>query len=267
MLQSSSSIKRPVLAFLTDFGSTDGYIGTMKGVVLAITMDVHLVDITHDVPPQRVATGAWLLATSYRYFPKGTIYVCVVDPGVGSVRHPIALHAGDWFFVGPDNGLFSYILAEQPVHEAVMLSNSAYHLAHVSTTFHGRDVFAPVAAHIAAGVSLSELGPHIEPATLQRLDLGLPIRRGEEILAQVIHIDHFGNLITSIPLSRVPDLFTCSSASLRFPTQNVRCNRTSPFSSLLLPLQGIQRAHFSIVIVQAILPSLYRMEMLLNLSM
>ena len=221
MQRPSSLIRQPVLAFLTAFGSTDGYVGIMKGVVLAITTHVHLVDITHDVPPQGVATGAWLLATSYRYFPEGTIYVCVVDPGVGSVRHPIAVQAGDWFFVGPDNGLLSYILAEQPMHEAVMLSNSAYHLAHVSTTFHGRDVFSPVAAHIARGVPLSELGPRIETASLQRLDLGLPVRQGEEILASIVHIDHFGNLITSIPLSEIANLFTCSAVRLTLPSQNV----------------------------------------------
>jgi len=221
MQQSLSPIKRPVLAFLTDFGSTDGYVSIMKGVALTIASDIHLVDITHDVPPQRIATGAWHLATCYRYFPTGTIYVCVVDPGVGSARHPVALHAGNWFFVGPDNGLFSYILAEQPVHEAVILANSAYHLPHVSTTFHGRDVFSPVAAHIARGVPLSQFGPPIETTNLQRFNTTAPVRQGAEIVAHVIHIDHFGNLITTIPFSQVPDLFTCAAVCLTFPAQGI----------------------------------------------
>lgn len=229
MQQSSSPTNRPVLAFLTDFGSSDGYVGVMKGVVLAIAADVHLVDITHEVPSQRVATAAWILATSYRYFPAGTIYVCVVDPGVGSLRHPIALHAGNWFFVGPDNGLFSYILTEQPVHEAVILSNSTYHLSHVSTTFHGRDVFSPVAAHLARGVPLSAFGTPIETAALQRLDLELPSRQGPEITARIVHIDHFGNLITGIPLSLVPDLFTCSTVRLTFLTQRIAVTRLRRF--------------------------------------
>ena len=213
--------QRPVLAFLTDFGSTDGYAGIMKGVVLTITSDVHLVDLSHEVPPQQVAAGAWVLSTCYHYFPPGTIFVCVVDPGVGSARRPIALHAGNWFFVGPDNGLFSYVLADQPVHEAVVLANSAYHLPQVSTTFHGRDVFSPVAAHLASGVSLSAFGPRVEASSLQRLDTGLPIHENGQITAHIVHIDHFGNLITNIPFSMVPDLFSSSLVRLTFPAQNV----------------------------------------------
>ena len=212
---------QPVLAFLTDFGSTDGYTGIMKGVVLAITPAVHLVDLSHEVPPQRVASGAWVLATCYRYFPPGTIYVCVVDPGVGSARRPIALHAGNWFFVGPDNGLFSYVLAEQPVHEAVVLSNSTYHLSQVSTTFHGRDVFSPVAAHLGRGIPLSEFGPRIETSALQRLAATLSVREDGEITAHIVHIDHFGNLITNIPFSLVPELFTRSTVRLTFQTQGI----------------------------------------------
>ena len=193
----------------------------MKGVVLGISTEVHLVDITHDVAPQQVASAAWLLSTSYRYFPQGTIHVCVVDPGVGSARQPIALRAGDWFFVGPDNGLFSYVLAEQPLHEAVVLSNPAYHLPQVSSTFHGRDIFSPVAAHIANGVSLADLGTPIDPSELQRLAVGLPERQGEIINGSIVHADHFGNLISNIPSTFVPDLFSCPSVRLDFPEQNI----------------------------------------------
>src|SRR5258708_1996519 len=114
---------RPVVAFLTDFGDGDGDIGVMKGVVLRIEPHAQLVDITHQVAPQNVASGAWILASSYRYFPAGTVFTCVVDPGVGSVRHAIAVHAGNWYFVGPDNGLFSFILADPIRHMAVRLGN------------------------------------------------------------------------------------------------------------------------------------------------
>jgi S-adenosylmethionine hydrolase len=220
-MEQSTSPKRPIIAFMTDFGLGDGDVGVLKGVVLGIVPDAHTLDITHDVAPQHVASGAWILATSYRYFPPGTVYACVVDPGVGSTRRPIAIHAGDWFFVGPDNGLFSYILAEQAVHQAVVLSNPAYRLSQISSTFHGRDIFAPAAAYIARGVPLTELGPTIDLATLQRLDIGLPKREGTDILASILHVDHFGNLITSVPLSMVPQLFSSRQVEMRFPEQKV----------------------------------------------
>src|SRR5437762_854766 len=168
---SSSPISRPVIAMMTDFGLEDGDVGVMKGVIAGITPNVHIIDITHDVSPQNVASGAWILASAYRYFPQDTVFVCVVDPGVGSSRQAIAIHAGDWFFVGPDNGLFSYVLTEQSVHVAVVLSNPLYHLAQVSTTFHGRDIFAPAGAHLARGIPMNELGTLIDPTTLQRIDI------------------------------------------------------------------------------------------------
>ena len=231
MQLSASPSKRSVITFLTDFGTSEGYVGVMKGVVLSIFGDVHLVDITHDVAPQQVASAAWQLSISYRYFPPQTIHVCVVDPGVGSARQPIALHAGDWFFVGPDNGLFSYVLAEQPVHEAVVLSNPTYHLSEVSTTFQGRDIFSPVAAHIASGVSLSALGTRVDPSTLQRIDAGPPERQGEQINARVAHADHFGNLISTIPFSLVPDLFASPHVCLDFPAQGISVSERRRFFS------------------------------------
>ncbi len=230
-LSSSSSPKRPIITFLTDFGSSDGNAGVMKGVVLSIFSDVHLVDITHDIAPQQVASAAWLLSTSYRYFPPQTIHVCVVDPGVGSARQPVALHVGDWFFVGPDNGLFSYVLAEQPIHEAVVLSNSAYHLSHVSSTFHGRDIFSPVAAHLASGVSLDALGTRVDPTNLQRSAVEPPERQGKQLFARIVHVDHFGNLISNIPFSLVPDLFTSSTVRLVFPAQGVSVSERRRFFS------------------------------------
>ena len=248
---------RPVVALLTDFGLSDGYIGVMKGVIAGITPQAHIIDITHDVAPQHILSGAWILASTYRYFPgfeigqgraptinrrattvptvpqasedftdvlpvssasrAGTVFACVVDPGVGSARRAIALSAGKWFFVGPDNGLFSYVLAEQPVHAACILSNPAYSLSQVSSTFHGRDIFAPAAAHLARGVALNELGTLIDPATLQRIDLPHPTRRPGAIDGHIVHIDHFGNLVSTIPLTMIPDLFTLPQVRLIFP--------------------------------------------------
>jgi S-adenosylmethionine hydrolase len=218
-----------VLAFLTDFGLSDGYVGVMKGVVLGIAPQVSILDITHEIAAQDVSTASWVLATTYNYFPAGTIFVCVVDPGVGSTRRPIALHAGQWYFVGPDNELFSYVLAQQPLHAAVTLTNPAYHLPQVSHTFHGRDIFSPAAAHIARGVALSELGPTVDPAELQRLDIVKPVLQNGRIEAQVAHIDHFGNIITNIPLHMVPDLFVRADIRLLFPQQGITINRSQRF--------------------------------------
>jgi S-adenosylmethionine hydrolase len=233
MNQIIPSCSRPVVALLTDFGLRDGYVGVMKGVLAAITSDVHIIDVTHDIAPQNIASGAWILAVSYRYFPKQTVFVCVVDPGVGSSRQAIAVHAGDWFFVGPDNGLFSYVLAEQPVHAAVVLSNPLYHLMQVSVTFHGRDIFAPASAHLARGVAISELGTPINPATLQRIDIRPPMHQGSRIDASIVHVDHFGNLISNIPLTLVPELFSHAPAAQRgkilFPTLGTVVEHRSRF--------------------------------------
>jgi S-adenosyl-L-methionine hydrolase (adenosine-forming) len=213
---SSYTNSRRVVAIMTDFGLGESDVGVMKAVIVGIAPDVHIIDITHDVPPQNVPSGAWILSYGYSYYPKDTVFVCVVDPGVGSTRNAIAVHAGDWYFVGPDNGLFSYIYAEQAVHAAVVLTNPAYHLPQVSSTFHGRDIFAPVGAHLVRGVSLHELGTPADPATLQRIDVGPPQRQGSHIDAHILHIDTFGNLISSIPLSIVPDLFTSPHVQLVF---------------------------------------------------
>jgi len=254
MNQTTPLPRRPVVALMTDFGLSDGYIGVMKGVIAGITPEAHLIDITHTIAPQNILSGAWILASVYRYFPgfetpsvsqgsegstdsqpiqassrTGTVFVCVVDPGVGSARGAIALHAGNWFFVGPDNGLFSYILAEQPVHAACVLSNPAYHLPQVSSTFHGRDIFAPAAAHLARGIPLHELGTSIDPATLQRIDLHRPMERETSIDGHIVHIDHFGNLISNIPFAMIPDLFSRPQVRMIFPNTGVEVSNRKRF--------------------------------------
>ncbi len=216
MSQRVSSQPEAPIAFLTDFGLVDGYVAVMKGVVLGLAPGRVLIDISHDIAPQHISEAAWVLATSYRYFPRETIFVCVVDPGVGGQRLPLALRAGDWFFVGPDNGLFSYVLQEQPIHEVIALTNSTYHLSQVSAAFQGRDIFSPVAAHIANAVPLADLGSAVAPSVLHRLDLAPPLFQSEQVSAQIAHIDHFGNLITNLPASMLPDLFQYASVQLLF---------------------------------------------------
>ena len=231
MTQQKSSNSRPVVALMTDFGIGDGDVSVMKGVIEGITPGAHIIDITHNVGPQNVASGAWILAAGYRYFPKNTVFVCVVDPGVGSSRGAIALHAGDWYFVGPDNGLFSYVMSEQVVHAAVLLNNPSYHLPAVSSTFHGRDIFAPVGAHIARELNevFYDLGPSLDPSSLKRLEEGGAIREDSTISAYIVHVDNFGNLITSIPLSAVPELFSAPQVKIVFKHSGTTVDKLRQF--------------------------------------
>ena len=185
-----------IIALLTDFGVRDAYVGIMKGVMAGISPDVRLIDITHNVDPQHVRQAAFILRNSYHYFPKGTVFLAVVDPGVGSMRKPIAACAGGYAFVGPDNGVLTYTLDLLGKADSVELQNTKYWLPEVSQTFHGRDIFAPVAAHLVEGVSLHELGDPLSHITrLPRPELTI---QGKRVVGEVMHIDHFGNIITSI---------------------------------------------------------------------
>lgn len=218
-----------VVALLTDFGLKDSFVGVMKGVISNIAPGIPIIDITHDIAPQDILAGALALGTSYQYFPAGTVFECVVDPGVGSRRAPIALHAGAWYFVGPDNGLFQLVLEQQSVHEVVTLTNARYHLPAVSATFQGRDVFAPVAAHLASGVALKDLGAPMSAAELCRLDIAQAVQKDDHIDAQIISIDHFGNLITNIPLTLIPDFFTRPTMRLEIPARQVMITKRRKF--------------------------------------
>lgn len=200
------------IALLTDFGLHDPYVGMMKGVMLGTAPEARLVDLSHAVAPQAVREGAFDLFVSYRFFPVGTVFCCVVDPGVGSERRGVALRVnseerGPYVFVGPDNGLVTGLLHDgMTVEEAVALENPKYALGEVSSTFHGRDVFAPAAAHLAAGVELKSLGPRVDPGSLQRLVWTEARRRDSGWEADLIHSDRFGNLITNLAVSRLrPD--------------------------------------------------------------
>lgn len=185
-----------VITLLTDFGLTDSYAAVLHGVILGLNPGATIVDITHQVPPQDVAEAAYLLATAYRYFPAGTIHVVVVDPEVGSARAALALEAAGQFFVAPDNGVLTYVLNEGWA-DLVRLTEPRYWLPNPSRTFHGRDIFAPVAAHLSLGAPLRALG---EPFTTPvRLPIPAPQRRRDGAwVAQVIHVDRFGNLITNL---------------------------------------------------------------------
>jgi len=187
---------RPVIALLTDFGTRDHYVGALKGVALGICPDVSLVDISHDVPAHDVLAGALELAAVYRYFPAGTIFLVVVDPGVGSARHGIAAEAGDFKFVAPDNGVLSAVLDEHSRHRVVELSERRYARPTVSRTFEGRDRFAPAAAWLAKGIELTALGRPV--GDIQRMAIPQPQVQADRIDGEVMRVDRFGNLITNI---------------------------------------------------------------------
>jgi S-adenosylmethionine hydrolase len=187
---------RPVIALLSDFGTRDHYAGTMKAVMIGICPDITLVDITHDITPHDVLEGALQLAAAFRYFPAGTIFLAVVDPGVGSARRGLAVEAGDYRFVAPDNGLLTAVLHEVPLKRAAELTERRYARPTVSRTFEGRDRFAPAAAWLAKGIQLSALGRAV--TSFHQLDLPLPTSDDRCLAGVVLHVDRFGNLVTNI---------------------------------------------------------------------
>ncbi|GBC61517.1 hypothetical protein DENIS_2479 [Desulfonema ishimotonii] len=214
-----------LITLLTDFGTRDEYAGVMKGVILSLNPSAVIVDITHHIDPQDIVQAGHALRASYRYFPGGTVHVAVVDPGVGGDRAIVAARAGDYRFLAPDNGILS--LLDAPEFDTVVrVENSRYFLDSVSQTFHGRDIFAPVAAHMAAGLDMERLGPPLSPDRLVRLE-----RRGQfdpvrgEISGTVVSADRFGNLITDIDLRTLADfLASCgkSAFEIRVGSQRLR---------------------------------------------
>ncbi len=193
------------ITITTDFGTKDGFVGTMKGVIWSICPEAHIADISHEIAPQNILEGAFALWRAYSFFPSGTVHIAVVDPGVGTKRRPIAARLGGHTFVGPDNGLFTpmYEDAEQYglTMEVVHLAIEKYWLHNVSHTFHGRDIFAPVAAHLANGVPLSDLGPALrDPA---RIKMPKPVKTAKGWRAHVTVVDIYGNLTTDLPAESV----------------------------------------------------------------
>jgi hypothetical protein len=187
---------KPVITLLTDFGTKDHYVASMKGVILKINPRCRLIDITHQVPPHDIQEGAFVLANAYSYFPKGTIHLAVVDPGVGGARKPLLLVTENYCFVGPDNGLFTMVTQNESVEQIIALDKKKYHLSKVSTTFHGRDVFAPIAAYLSLGIKPNALGHKID--ALYWLGFDGPFIREGRLLGEILHVDTFGNLISNI---------------------------------------------------------------------
>jgi S-adenosylmethionine hydrolase len=192
----------PILTLTTDFGLSDHYVGVMKGVILGICPRAQIVDISHQVSPYAISEGAFLIAQAHRVFPRGTVHVVVVDPGVGSERRPILMKAAGQYFVAPDNGVLAMLFAREK-HKVRLISNARYFRHPVSQTFHGRDIFAPVAAHLAAGVAPSRMGKVI--ADYVRPPFERPRQTGERTwTGEILAVDRFGNVVTNFHAEDFP---------------------------------------------------------------
>ncbi len=188
-----------VIALLTDFGTKDEFVGVMKGVIACIAPNVQVVDITHEITPYAIVEAAFKLRVSYPFFPQGCVFLAVVDPGVGTKRRAIAIETSQYRFVAPDNGLLWFLVEQDAVLECRQLTNPRYHLKDIpSSTFHGRDIFAPVAAHLANGTDISALGEKLDPSMLEKPEPAQTRSTEDEINLAVVSIDRFGNIVTAI---------------------------------------------------------------------
>lgn len=190
--------KRMIVTLLTDFGRADPYVAAMKGVILSMCPRAQLVDLSHEIPPQDVLSAAFVLAHAAPYYPPGTLHMVVVDPGVGTDRRILAARFGEQLFLFPDNGVITFVAERMPLEGIVAVRNTKYlPSAEPSRTFHGRDLFAPIAGHLLNGLDIAKLGP--QPDSYKLLDFPAPIPQETHILGQVIYVDRFGNLVSNIP--------------------------------------------------------------------
>lgn len=191
-----------VISLLTDFGDKDNFVGVMKAVILSINPQAKIIDISHNINPQDIIAAGFLLKNSFRYFPSNTVHLVVVDPGVGTKRRPILVRTKDYYFVGPDNGVLSLALEDEVIQAIFEITQDRYFLKPVSDTFHGRDIFAPVAAYLSLGRKSENFGKRI--SSIKQLNFPKPRRLKNKLKGKIIYIDHFGNLITNI----TKDIFT-----------------------------------------------------------
>ncbi|MEM3789344.1 MAG: SAM-dependent chlorinase/fluorinase [Candidatus Bathyarchaeia archaeon] len=203
----------PFITLTTDFGLADPYVAEIKAVILGINPSVQIVDISHQIEKFNIRMGAYILASAAPYFLKGTIHVAVVDPGVGTKRKPILIETGSGFLIGPDNGILALAAEKQGIKHVYEIANPKYMLPTVSTTFHGRDIFAPAAAHLSKGVPSSEFGPEIRSIVKPRF--AKIVRKGSTLVGEIIHVDGFGNIITNFALRELGRLGVRESLNIK----------------------------------------------------
>lgn len=194
---------RRIITLTTDFGTKDGYVGAVQGVILSINPQAQVLDITHQIPAQNIRSAAFCIYNYYSSFPEGTIHLAVVDPGVGGRRKGVLVQSQRYYFIGPDNGIFSLALQKEKSSKAVHLKNPKYFLGKISPTFQGRDIFAPVAAYLSLGVKPEEFGPRI--SKLEKLELPVVKEYSQKLVGEIIHIDNFGNLVTNVTRVELQD--------------------------------------------------------------
>jgi S-adenosylmethionine hydrolase len=208
-------MQRPIITLISDFGLADEYVGVLKGVILSRNSNIQTVDICHTVPPQDIAAAARLLERSFRYFPPATVHLVIVDPGVGSSRSILAIDDGNQYFVGPDNGVFTPVLEQCTSLTVYRVTRPEHFLQPLSNTFHGRDIMAPVAAHLASGLAIDRLGPEMDSMECTRIARLSPVHIGGTVRGVVAHIDRFGNLATNIGKSDIAQLKVGDRVCLR----------------------------------------------------
>ena len=238
-------MRRPVVALLSDFGTRDGYVAAMKGVLLRRAPDAELVDITHEIPPGDILAGAWVIASVWRFFPDRTVFLCVVDPEVGSGRRAVAFEREKKFGVGPDNGLFTLVLGEDRPDQAAELTRREHWEEPTSTVFHGRDIFAPAAASLARGARVDELGDRL--TSLRLLPLERPTRREDGSLeGHVIYIDGFGNAVTDIRGDLLPDAPIAVEVAGKRAAAFVRYYAEAPTDALVALVNSAGHLEFAV---------------------
>jgi S-adenosyl-L-methionine hydrolase (adenosine-forming) len=207
------------ICLITDFGTRDPYVAAIKGVILGIAPEATIEDLSHEIAPQDIIEGALFLAAAAPYWPEGTVFIAVIDPGVGTQRNALAVSAGGQYFLCPDNGLLSLYLQDHPLESAYAITNHAYLAPEISPTFHGRDIFAPAAAHLLKGVPIAELGDPLDRLAL--LDVPeIEWLGGDQLEGEIIHIDRFGNAITNV---RREDLDGRTPFRVRTPANEIGC--------------------------------------------
>jgi S-adenosylmethionine hydrolase len=204
-----------IITLLTDFGTEDAYVGVIKGVILSINPSAVVIDVCHAVDPQDLIEAAYLITSFYGFFPKGTIHIVVVDPGVGGNRSIVAVELAGHIFLAPDNGVLTFLMDEKNIDAIIRVENPQYFLKAVSHTFHGRDIFAPVASHLSKGVHLDQLGPSLDLQDLIRLSISKPcLSEKDELIGTIISIDRFGNCISNIDENRLKEFIRYGSEKI-----------------------------------------------------
>ncbi|MBS7620715.1 SAM-dependent chlorinase/fluorinase [Candidatus Bathyarchaeota archaeon] len=202
-----------LITLTTDFGFADPYVAEVKAIILGINPSVEIVDISHQIEKFNVRMGAYVLACAAPYFPKGTIHVAVIDPGVGTKRKPILIETKKGFFIGPDNGVLALAAEKQGIRHVYEIANPKYMLSKVSTTFHGRDIFAPAAAHLSKGVPPSEFGPEVQ--RIVKPQFAKIVRKGSTLVGEIIHVDGFGNIVTNLTVKELKLLGVRESLNIK----------------------------------------------------